>query len=106
MNEMEKRGLTLSQIAALAGVSKTVVHDWNTGSTPHDLLAVGRLARALGLSLRELLLGEPEDEKAMAALEPGTPANGIAQFSDTEEEQVAEGVFRVSIHRIRLKSQK
>ena len=110
---MATRGLTQAQIAALAGVSKTVVHDWTAGATPHDLEAVGRLSKALGMSLRELLLGEGEEPAAQAqsllldALLPTLGQLGSKGPDDTfEEESIIEGVYRISISKLRGKFQK
>ncbi len=58
---MRERNLTLKIVAGLAGVPKSVVQGWLTGSNPHDLLAVARLAKALGVGFKALLLDEPED---------------------------------------------
>jgi transcriptional regulator with XRE-family HTH domain len=104
---MEKRGLSQAQIAALAGVSKTVVHDWTAGSTPHDLQAVGRLAKALGCSLRELLLGEEESE-ALPILQALLPQTGSKDDPDEafDEESIIQGVYKISISRLRSKFQK
>ncbi len=58
---MAQRELTLQQVADLAGVKKSVVQGWLSGSNPHDLRAVARLAKALGVGFKSLLLDEPED---------------------------------------------
>jgi transcriptional regulator with XRE-family HTH domain len=104
---MEKRGLTQAQIAALAGVSKTVVHDWTAGSTPHDLQAVGRLAKALGYSFRDLLLGEEENEEVpiIEALLPQAMSKDESEGA-YDEESIIQGVYKISISRLRSKSQK
>ena len=104
---MEKRGLTRAQIAALAGVSKTVVYGWSAGSTPHDLQAIGGFAKALGFSMRGLLLGEEGNEGApiLQALLPqiGTQSDPSDSF---EEETIIEGIYKISISRLRSKFQK
>ncbi|MFZ9520325.1 MAG: helix-turn-helix domain-containing protein [Silvanigrellaceae bacterium] len=86
---MKDRQLTIQAIANLAGVNKSVVHGWMTGTTPHDLLAIGKLSRALGIGFRELLLGEAENPVTLSALE--------VQF---DKEEVFDGVCEVRIRRI------
>ena len=103
---MATRGLTLSQIAGISGVSKTVVHDWTAGSTPHDIKAVGRLARALGISLRELLLDEPENEFQGATVLSASDQTEFGQKSEFDEEELIQGVFKISVSRLRGKFQK
>ena len=46
---MEERGINTALVAGLAGVSRSVVHDWLAGRSPQDLVAVGKLAKALNL---------------------------------------------------------
>lgn len=86
---MKDRQLTIQAIADLAGVNKSVVHGWMTGTTPHDLHAIGKLSRALGIGFRELLLGEPEAPVNLASLE--------IQF---DKEDIFEGLCEVRIRRI------
>lgn len=86
---MKERQLTIQAIANLAGVNKSVVHGWMTGTTPHDLLAIGKLSRALGIGFRELLLGEPESPVTLSTLE--------VQFDKVD---VFEGLCEVRIRRI------
>lgn len=90
---MKERQLTIQSIANLAGVNKSVVHGWMTGTTPHDLFAIGKLSRALGIGFRELLLGEPELPITMSTLD--------LQF---DKEDVFEGLCEVRIRRIVPKS--
>jgi transcriptional regulator with XRE-family HTH domain len=86
---MKERQLTIQAIANMAGVNKSVVHGWMTGTTPHDLIAIGKLSRALGIGFRELLLGEPENPVTLATLD--------LQF---DKEDVFEGLCEVKIRRI------
>ena len=58
---MKERNLSLQQLAALAAVSKSVVQSWLSGANPHDLAAVNRLAKGLGIGFKTLLLGEAEE---------------------------------------------
>lgn len=86
---MKERQLTIQMIADLAGVNKSVVHGWMTGTTPHDLIAVGKLSKALAISFRELLLGEAELPLNISSLD--------VQF---DKQIVFEGVCEVSIKKI------
>jgi transcriptional regulator with XRE-family HTH domain len=86
---MKERQLTIQAIANLAGVNKSVVHGWMTGTTPHDLIAIGKLSRALGIGFRELLLGEPEIPVTLSTLD--------VQFDKVD---VFEGLCEVRIRRI------
>lgn len=57
---MDERSLTVRAIAEMAGVNSSVVQSWISKAVPHDLEAVARLAKALNIGFKELLLGEPE----------------------------------------------
>ncbi len=92
---MKDRQLTIQAIANLAGVNKSVVHGWMTGTTPHDLHAIGKLSRALGIGFRELLLGEPEIPVTLSTLD--------IQF---DKEDFFEGLCEVRIRKIIPKSDK
>jgi transcriptional regulator with XRE-family HTH domain len=86
---MRERGLTLLAVANLAGVGKSVAQGWLSGATPHDLSAVARLAQALGVSFKSLLLGQTEDEGPSASLS--------ALY---EEVEFFDGLCRVSITKL------
>lgn len=86
---MKERQLTIQAIANLAGVNKSAVHGWMTGTTPHDLIAIGKLSKALGIGFRELLLGEPELPVTMSSLD--------VQF---DKQVIFEGVCEILIKRI------
>ena len=88
---MADRALSATQIAALAGVARSVVGDWTNGSAPRDLAAVGKLAKALGLSMRELLLDEVEDSME---------GNDDSHLGTFEEQPLVDGVFRITLHRL------
>ncbi|MBC7456949.1 MAG: helix-turn-helix transcriptional regulator [Bdellovibrionaceae bacterium] len=57
---MKERGLTMREVAKIAGVSPSTVNDWQSGSTPENYLAVKKLAKELGVSFSFLLTGEEE----------------------------------------------
>jgi transcriptional regulator with XRE-family HTH domain len=86
---MQERHLTLKQVAELAGVSTSVVQNWLEGKAPHDLKAVARLAQALGIGFKALLVGEPENIGSGSAL------------SDLFQEQdLFDGLCKLSIKRL------
>lgn len=60
---MDQRSLTVRAVAEMAGVTGSVVQSWISNAVPHDLEAVSRLAKALNVGFKELLLGEPETEE-------------------------------------------
>src|SRR5665213_1885049 len=62
---MEERKLTVRAVAAMAGVKQpSVVMSWLSNANPHDLKSVGRLAKALDMNFKDLLLGESDQESA------------------------------------------
>jgi transcriptional regulator with XRE-family HTH domain len=58
---MTERNLSVRKIAQIAEVKPTTVSNWLDGKNPHDLVAINKLAKGLGLSFKNLLLGEPEE---------------------------------------------
>lgn len=87
---MSERNLTVRAVAELAGVSASVVQSWLNQSNPHDLKAISKLAQALGLSFKTLLLGEVDSVSG-----PTT----IAEIF--EEQDIFDGICRVSIKRLK-----
>lgn len=57
---MSARKLSVSDISDMAGVAKSVAHSWISGSIPQNLPAVARLADALQMNFKTLLLGSDE----------------------------------------------
>ena len=55
----EERGLTQAQLAEMISVSDKAVSKWETGKGLPDLTLLDPLAKALGVSLMELMSGEP-----------------------------------------------
>lgn len=84
----KRRGLTHRQLAQMAEVSISTVGDWigRNGRIPHDLAAVGRLARALKVPLEWLLLSESHSYQ-----EPG-----IADLFDEVSEPALSGYFYIA----------
>lgn len=76
----------MQQLGDLAGVRSSVVQNWIEGKNPHDLRAVSRLAQALGIGFKSLLLGQDEVNSAAAFL---------SEVFD--EKKLVEGLYRVSI---------
>lgn len=92
---MKIRGLTIQQVADIAGVPKSVAHGWLNKAVPYDLAAIGKLAKGLGVSFRSLLLGESEPN--------GEPRSLVEIF---DENKVFEGICKVSITRLSLREKK
>ena len=87
---MKERELSIGAIAEMAGVSRSVVQSWTSQANPHDLQAVGRLAKALNVNFRELLLGEAESQ-----------GERIASINDLfEEKEFFEGICKINIQRL------
>lgn len=83
---MNERGLTVRTVAEMAGVHSSVIQSWISKANPHDLEAVSKLAKALGMGFKELLLGEIETEENFETL-----------FC---EEDLFEGICKIKIQRM------
>jgi len=90
MRLMKERELSIGAIAEMAGVSRSVVQSWTAKANPHDLQAVGRLAKALNIDFRELLLGEAEAH--------GQRPIFINDLFD--EKELFEGICKINIQRL------
>lgn len=94
---MEERKLTVRAIAAMAGVKQpSVVMSWLSNANPHDLKSVGRLATALDINFKELLLGESDQGLDKAA--------SVADLFD--EKKIFEGLCKINIQRLMPKKGK
>ena len=93
---MIDRGLSIGAIAEMAGVSRSVVQSWTYKANPHDLQAVAKLAKALNISFKELLLGEVDKESIKHI--------SAADFFD--ESEMFEGICKISIQRLTPKKGK
>lgn len=89
---MKERGLTLKQVAQMAGVSLSVASDWTAGNTPRDLQAVHKLAKSLGVEFSSLLLGESETVREVVS---------ISELF--EENEMFDGLVRINIKRVSLR---
>lgn len=87
---MEERGLSIGAIAEMAGVSRSVVQSWTSKANPHDLQAVAKLAKALNMEFKELLLGESDREIK--------PEASIEDLFDQKD--FFEGICKVNIQRL------
>lgn len=80
---MNERGLTVREVAELADLNNSVIQSWISNAHPHNLAAVARLAKALQVGFKELLLGEPEDiqQNSEFILEENPYFDGICHLS-------------------------
>ena len=92
---MKDRGLSLQDIARMAGVSKSVAHSWTAGAVPQNLPAVARLADELGISFKVLLLGEQDNH-----------AGGFLPDHVFDMQDVFDGLCVLSIKRVVPKGKK
>lgn len=90
---LESRQISQRAAAEIAGVSPTVIANWLVGQSPHDFLAVHRLAVGLGVSFEFLLTGE-------GSLVP-VPSAAIEDLFEIHE--AFEGIFRISAQRLTRK---
>lgn len=89
---MAERQLTLKAVSEMAGVGISTVSDWQSGSAPHNLIAVRKLAKGLGVSLSYLLFAESDNQ-------PSRPSEVFVK------ENIVEGFFEISIKRLTPKQQ-
>ena len=73
----------------MAGVAKSVAHSWISGSIPQNLPAVARLADALELNFKTLLLGSEENHSA---------TNNLIDLQESPE--LFDGVCHVTIRKL------
>lgn len=57
---LDQRKLTALEMGEHAGVHRSVIYSWLSGTAPRDLNAVAKLAKALKISFYNLLFGESE----------------------------------------------
>lgn len=92
-NILRERQLSLRAAAKMAGVSPSVVSGWSAGAQPTNVLAVHRLAKALGVSFEWLLTGEHSSETI-------TTFNWSEFF---EEEAAFSGIYRFEAKKLTRK---
>ncbi len=54
---LQKRGLKISELARLSGVSKSVLSNWLGDQKPGDIRKVNQVAGCLGVTIDELCFG-------------------------------------------------
>jgi transcriptional regulator with XRE-family HTH domain len=67
---MADKGLTLSQLSRISGISKPTIHGWITGRHVRDFGQLKKISLALEVSIHELLYGDadPFEIKAQEVL--------------------------------------
>jgi transcriptional regulator with XRE-family HTH domain len=81
--------MKVREAARIARVGSSTITSWRAGAHPMDLLAVRRLAEALGVSFSFLLTGEADRRE---------PSTSVAALF--EEREVFAGYARVTIHEL------
>ncbi len=89
---LKDRSISQRQAAVLADVPETVMSDWINGAAPRDLLAVRRLARALGVSTSYLLYEEKEE---MVGL-------GIEELLQAEDKPTLSGLYQIEFKKVKI----
>lgn len=88
---MDERNLTVRAVAAMAEVKgPSIVMSWLSSANPHDLKAVAKLAKALNVGFKELLLGEVE----------GRGIEGLTASDLFDEQEFFDGICRIKIQRL------
>lgn len=84
---LNKRGITISQLARMSGVPKQTISDWITGRKPQSVTSLKKVADALGTSIDCLCFGKIEKKERAI----------IDEFKD----EINAGVFEVVLRRIK-----
>lgn len=92
---MVERQLTVRGVAELAGVSASVTQDWLSGTIPHDLQAVAKVAGALKIDFQWLLTGT----HAVA----GIHDLSLSEIFDIENDPAFSGIFVLEAKRLKRK---
>ena len=90
-----ERNLSVRAIASMAGGRESVAHGWLQSVTPHDLHAVSRLAQALGIGFKALLLGRAEAD--------ARPTSFAEMF---EENEILDGICKIKISKLTLRKER
>lgn len=86
---LNERKISLRKAAGIAGVSPSVMDSWTSGATPSDMLAVKKLADALGVSFSWLLTGQPDSATTFLSLQ-----------EHFDEEPFFNGLARIKIEKL------
>ena len=73
----EKRGITQTQLADVLGVSGKAISKWETAKGLPDITLIEPLAKALGVSVMELMSGDTIINKNISA-----PSHSLLYFTD------------------------
>ena len=97
---MREQNLTQQDLADKAGTQRSTIANWLSNKSPRDLEAVYRLARALGVSFSELLMGvrEKTDEPRPSIVLPAE--------LELDASQALSGLYQIHLVPIRLRSSK
>ena len=91
---LKKHNMNISQLARSVGVSPTTAQEWvgAKGRFPSKPRILQKIAQTFGLTLHELLFGEPD------------PMSLVGQI--LEKTDIHTGLYEISIKRIRAKEAK
>lgn len=96
---MQQKGLNAKQVSQMCNVPRSTISDWQSGVVPYDLHAIGRLAKSLNMTMRELLLGEREEFEFLNEKNTSPRLNAYDQI------EVFDGLCLVTIKKIVEKKQ-
>lgn len=96
---MKEKNLSVRKVAALCGLSSSVVQDWLSGTVPHDLQAVARFANSneARCDFQWLVTGS-HSRIAINDL-------SLSEIFDVEDEPSFSGMFIIEAKRLRRKGQ-
>jgi len=88
---MGERNLTVRAVAVMAEVKgPSIVMSWLSSANPHDLKAVAKLAKALNIGFKELLLSEVEGQRV----------EDLTASDLYNEQDFFDGICRIKIQRL------
>lgn len=87
---LDERNLSLRAAAQMAGVAQSVMAGWAAGAQPTNMMAIHRLAKALGVSFEWLLTGIRSTEN--------NPDFDLSEWF--EEEDGFSGLYRLEARRL------
>ena len=91
LKHRQARGLSQEKLAELVGVSRQAVSKWEVGDAIPDTDKLIPLARALGITVDELLGNVPEEEEAQeGSAEPPLSGSYVASWVNDEFAAVPE----------------
>lgn len=92
---LKDKGLSQKAAAEIAGVAPSVISDWLSGAIPQDLNALMKICQALSCDFQFLLTGVHS--------RPDIKDITLAEIFDLEDEPSFEGVFQISMKRLKRK---